>query len=115
MFYSPHSIVIHSLPSHVLDSLRHVAQRIQTNDRVLGDFNLNSYTLRWTAKSGHFQQVLQKVSVLDELTHDNIDIDHILVSSLFLYAHSTDALKNMYSDHRAISIRISQKVIAMDS
>ena len=65
---------------------------------------------KWTLSAKYFK----KMSVLDEFTHDNSEIDHILVSSYSSYALSPDAFKNMYSDHRAIPIRITQEVSTMD-
>ena len=63
-------IYIH--PLHVLDGFRHVAQLIQPNDCVLGDFNLDSYTIDGKREVDTSCEVLYKESVLDEFTAKSI-------------------------------------------
>ena len=87
-------IYIHS--SHVLDGTTHDARLIEPNDCVLWDFNLDSYSRNWKREVDTSCEVLHRESVLDEFTCDNSKIDHILLSSSFRYAHSTDAFKKIY-------------------
>ena len=65
-------------PLHVPDGLRHVAQLIQPNDCLFEDFSLDTYTADGKRKVDTSCEILHKESVLDEFTHDNSKIDHIL-------------------------------------
>lgn len=96
-------------PSHINDGLQFVKEVIQRSDCVLGDFNIDSRSSVSGVRSklDDFATDFGMVSALDVLTRDTSAVDHVLVPRNVPYKYICHSYKNLYSDHRAISLRIS--------
>ena len=98
-------------PKYKIDGLRQIEELgIRPDDIMMGDFNIdflatesNALLSRFVAQNG------LAVSAIGVTRNDRTWIDHIIVPAHNLeYYHTVETYKKLYSDHRALAIRISE-------